>query len=803
VAEPTAHSATYRLQLHAGFGFADAARIVGYLAGLGVTHLYLSPILQAAPGSMHGYDVVDHTRVSDDLGGAAGLDLLAATAHEHGLGIVVDIVPNHMAVPTPVYLNRPLWTVLRDGRTSAAAGWFDVDWDLCDGRFGLPILGGPLSEVLAARELTLTTHGDEPVIRYYEQVLPVGTGTTGGSVADVLARQHYVLADWRAKEAHLSYRRFFDVDTLIGIRVERPEVFEASHALLIDLHRSGVVDGFRVDHPDGLADPQGYLDQLQRATGGAWVVVEKILTGDEQLPGSWACAGTTGYDAIKVVTQALAPPVGPAMTRRWVGAGGDPDLPSVEVEAKRQVVDQLLAPELARLVRGADAARTSKVDPAPVPAGVDSVALRAALAELLVNSDVYRAYIRPGHPVTADSAARLAGMADRARRARPDISEAVNAAVALVGHEAATGNVAWHDLVVRFQQTTGPVMAKGVEDTTFYRWHRMLAFNEVGGDPLALDEPGPAGLYAWARRQQRASPHGMTGLSTHDTKRSEDVRSRLLAVAEDLDGWDAVWRPLRAEARRVCVDEPTAYLMAQTVLGTWPIDDDRLFAYVQKAVREAKLHTSWTAPDEDYEDRVRTLAGAATSADGPIRPVVQDVLAANAEGIRALTLGTKLLQLVLPGVADTYQGTELVDLSLVDPDNRRPVDFDERMSRLRALNEGEPPRDLDDEKLLVTMETVRLRRRVPAAFADDAHVAPLASTSQHAVGLVRGGRVAAVATREPRALARTGWQEATLAIPAGIWHERLADRPFEVDGELPLGDLLDAMPVALLERVTR
>ena len=488
---------------------------------------------------------------------------------------------------------------------SPAAGWFDVDWDLCDGRFGLPILGGPLAEVLEAGELTLTTHQGQPAIRYHQQVLPVGAGTADGSVADILARQHYVLADWRAKETHLSYRRFFDVDTLIAIRVERPDVFEASHALLVDLHRSGVVDGFRVDHPDGLADPQGYLDQLQHATGGAWVVVEKILTGDEQLPGSWACAGTTGYDAIKVVTQALAPPVGPAMLRRWVGAGGDPDLPSVEVEAKRQVVDQLLAPELARLVRGAESARTSTVDPAPFPAGVDTVSLRAAFAELLVNSDVYRAYIRPGLPVAADSAARLTRMADRARRARPDLSDAVDAAVALVGHEAATENVAWRDLVVRFQQTTGPVMAKGVEDTTFYRWHRMLAFNEVGGDPLALDDPGPAGLYAWARHQQRISPRGMTCLSTHDTKRSEDVRSRLLAVAEDLDGWDAVWGPLRAEARRLGVDEPTAYLVAQTVLGTWPIDDDRLFAYLRKAVREAKLYTRRTAAADEHEDPIR------------------------------------------------------------------------------------------------------------------------------------------------------------------------------------------------------
>jgi (1->4)-alpha-D-glucan 1-alpha-D-glucosylmutase len=799
VAEPAAHSATYRLQLHAGFTFSDAAGVVPYLARLGVTHLYLSPVLQAVPGSMHGYDVVDHSRISDDLGGVDGLERLTATAHDHGLGVVVDIVPNHMAIPTPAYLNHQLWSVLRDGRASSYASWFDVDWDLCNGRFGLPILGGSVADAIAGGQLKGSTHDGEPVLRYHEQVLPVASGTSGGPVADVLARQHYVLADWRAKESWLGYRRFFDVDTLIGIRVERPDVFEASHRLVLDLHRHGVVDGFRIDHPDGLADPQGYLEQLHEATGGAWVVVEKILTGGERLPAGWACAGTTGYDAIKVVTQALAPPVGPALSERWVTAGGEAALGPVELSSKHLVVDQLFAPEVARLVRVAQATIGSAVDPPPV--AVDAADLPPAFAELLVNSDVYRAYVRPGHPVTADDAARLTGLHQRAREARPDLSFTLDAAVRLVGHDATTANPAWHDLVVRFQQTTGPVMAKGVEDTTFYRWHRMVAFNEVGGDPLALDEPGPAALYAWAGHQQGAWPRGMTALSTHDTKRSEDVRSRLLALAEDLDGWDTVWDRVGDEARRLGVDGPTAYLVAQTVLGTWPITDDRLGGYLRKAVREAKLVTSWTAPDEDYESRVIALGRAA--AGGPVAEVVQSMLAVNAGAIRALTLGTKLLQLVMPGVADTYQGTEVVDLSLVDPDNRRPVDYADRASRLAALDDGRGPRDLCDEKLLVTAQALRLRRRAPEAFAGDADIQPLVSTSHHAVGLVRGARVAAVATRAPLALARAGWQDGTITIPFGTWRDRLSDRVLHVDGELGLGHLLGTMPVALLEKVTR
>ncbi|MEJ7689021.1 MAG: alpha-amylase family glycosyl hydrolase [Nocardioidaceae bacterium] len=320
-------TATYRLQLHADFTFTDAEHVVPYLADLGVSHLYLSPILSAAPGSMHGYDVVDHGRVSEDLGGEPALLSLADTAHAHGLGIVCDVVPNHMCIPEPEYLNRQLWDVLRHGREAPSASWFDIDWDLLDGRLGLPVLGAALAEVIDAGELVLdkvdTAGGSEAVLRYHGHVFPVADGTDDGSVADIAGRQHYLLGSWRDKRSLLSHRRFFDVDTLIAVRVEDPKVFDTSHSVLIDLHRRGVLDGFRIDHPDGLADPEAYLARLAAATDGAWVVVEKILEGNERLPQPWATAGSTGYDALNVIQTALAPRTGSRLDALWQAAGAE------------------------------------------------------------------------------------------------------------------------------------------------------------------------------------------------------------------------------------------------------------------------------------------------------------------------------------------------------------------------------------------------------------------------------------------------------------------------------------------------
>jgi (1->4)-alpha-D-glucan 1-alpha-D-glucosylmutase len=428
VPEPTG---TYRLQLHSGFGFAAAAEQVPYLARLGVSHLYLSPVLQAAAGSQHGYDVLDHGRVSDELGGEAALADLAETAHEHGLGVLVDVVPNHMALVPPQNLNRPLWEVLRAGREASTAHWFDIDWEAGDGRLALPLLGDTLPDTLAAGELTLDELDGERVVRYYDHVFPLATGSSDDladagdpeELARLLRRQPYRLAGWREKDAVLNYRRFFDIDTLIAVRVEEPDVFEATHRLLLDLHARGVVDGFRIDHPDGLADPHGYLRRLHEATGGAWVLVEKIREGGEALPSSWACAGTTGYDAIRAVQTALVDPAATAtLDDVWARAGGEPDLGRVEESAKRDAVDAMLTAEVDRLCRAAVAATSHP----------DAKRLRTALVELLVGIDVYRAYVRVGEPVDAESARRLRRARDRAVARRPDLADDVDVLVALV-----------------------------------------------------------------------------------------------------------------------------------------------------------------------------------------------------------------------------------------------------------------------------------------------------------------------------------------------------------------------------------
>jgi len=793
---------TYRLQLHEGFGFADAQAQLPYLASLGVSHLYLSPVLQAVPGSMHGYDVLDHTRVSQDLGGEEGLRALAAAARELDLGLVVDVVPNHMALVAPESANAPLWAVLREGRDAPTAHWFDIDWKSGGGRLGLPVLGGTLAETLEAGDLVLDELDGQPVIRYFEHVYPVALGTEGDDVAEVLARQHYQLASWRESDAMLNYRRFFEVDQLIAVRVELPDVFEATHRVLLALNHDGVIDGFRIDHPDGLADPEGYLIQLREATRpGTLIWVEKILEGSERLPTSWACDGTTGYDAMQAVQTALVDPAtAPVLDRVWAEAGGQPDVERSVDASKRQVVDQSLGPEVERLTRRAREALPEQ----------DPERLREAIVELLVAGEVYRAYVHPDERLSPLARKRIEDAFVGAVAARLDLEPELELLMRLAQVEG--DDPAAVDFAIRLQQTWGPVMAKGIEDTTFYRWHRLVALNEVGGDPAVLDSASPAALHEWAAAQQQDWPLGMTTLSTHDTKRSEDVRARLLAVAGDADSWERCSRVFREAAAAADVDRPTAHLLWQTLVGVGFIAPERLHDYLVKAVREAKQRTAWIDGDEAYEARVLALADRAL-APGDLHDAVADAVAANAEGIRATVLAAKLLQLCLPGVPDTYQGCEVVDLSLVDPDNRRAVDYAVRVARLARLDEGAGPADLDDEKLLTTSRALRLRRRSPEVFGEGASYDPLPATSEHALGflrsapvgrvasalgLARQAHVAALVTRAPHRLAAGGgWGDATVTLPEGEWRDELTGRVL-TGGTVAVADVLADLPVALL-----
>ncbi|EWT01004.1 maltooligosyl trehalose synthase, partial [Intrasporangium oryzae NRRL B-24470] len=756
---------THRLQLEPGFTLDDAVAQVDHLASLGVSHLYLSPVLQASEGSRHGYDVVDHTRVASGLGGDAAFDRLADAARAAGLGLVVDVVPNHMTIPTPLCLNAPLWHVLRDGTESPYAVWFDVDWDAQGGRILLPVLGGPVEEVLVAGEITLDREGDEDIVRYYDQAFPVASGTAGMPLGELLEAQHYRLASWRSGDTDLNYRRFFDVTSLIAVRVEVPEVFDATHARLVRMVRSGQVDGLRIDHPDGLADPEGYLERLAEATDDAWVVVEKILEGDEQLPRRWRTAGTTGYDALLRVGGVFVDPDGaePLTALADEVVGEHQDLGALVADAKRYVVEHVLVAEVERLMR-------VLVQALP---DVDPGAARRVIEALLVGMDRYRIYVRPGRErsgleAVALEEAALRGAGDHhASLDRDVLARLVDLAL---GEGPVADASARDEFVVRFQQTCGPVMAKAIEDTAYYRYVRLTGLNEVGGEP-AHPAFAPADFHSFAQSQLGEWPTTMTTLSTHDTKRSEDVRARLFVLAERPQAW-AHWvreaRRLADPIRSDALDALTEYFLWQTVVGAWPITEDRLQAYALKAIRESKLHTRWTSPAEAYEAAVsRFVTGVVTTPD--VVAHVEAWAAATAVETRANTLGQKLVQLTMPGVPDVYQGTDLVDLSLVDPDNRRLVDYAERGRRLARLDGGEAPADLSDEKLLVTATALRLRRALPGAFVGpEATYDPLTGDTEHLVAFARGDasgpRAVTLATRLAGRLAdQGGWGRATVA----------------------------------------
>ncbi|HEX5968633.1 MAG TPA: malto-oligosyltrehalose synthase [Intrasporangium sp.] len=797
---------TYRLQLGPELTFEDAAAQVGHLARLGVSHLYLSPILQASAGSTHGYDVVDHSRIDEGLGGEAGFRHLVRAARDSGLGLVVDVVPNHMATPVPVSLSEPLWSVLREGRASAYARWFDIDWDALGGKVLWPVLGSSVEEALAAGEVTLDRVGGEDVVRYVDHVLPLSRGSDPGRMplGSLLANQHYRLASWRDAATELNYRRFFDVTSLIGVRVEDPSVFEATHRVVVDAVVSGDLDGLRIDHPDGLADPRGYLDQLAAATGGCWTVVEKVLEGEERLPDDWASAGTTGYDALLRVGGLFVDPDGaePLAVLSEELLGGPQDLESMTCAAKRHVVERVLPAEVHRLLRLVGRALPS----------VDQGAAQRVLEALLVGMDRYRVYVRPDEPVEpADAEALRSAAARGLGDARSSVDRDVLDAVIDLALGRAAGiadPAAQRDFVVRFQQTCGPVMAKAVEDTVFYRYVRLVGLGEVGGDPGRFGVAVPE-FHAFAERIATDWPLTMTTLSTHDTKRSEDVRARLAVLSERPAEWSAwvhqAWG-MAAAHRDERVDPLTEYFLWQTVVGAWPISAERLVGYATKAVREAKLHTAWVGGDVQYEVAVATFcSGIATDAD--LARHVEAWLTASAPAIRANTLGQKVIQLLMPGVPDLYQGSDLVDLSLVDPDNRRPVDYRERRQRLDRLDAGERPRDLAGEKLFVTATALRLRRERPEVFVGaEAGYAALPATSEQAVGFRRGSGgpddVLVVATRRAGRLRnRGGWGEDLITLPAASWRNLLSDNVV-AGGAAMLRDVvpLDGLPVAILVR---
>jgi (1->4)-alpha-D-glucan 1-alpha-D-glucosylmutase len=928
---PTPPLATYRLQLHPGFGFRRAAEVAGYLADLGVSHAYVSPVLQAAPGSTHGYDVVDHSRPSEALGGREGHAHLCAALGEAGLGQVLDIVPNHMAIGGPE--NRWWWDVLENGPSSLWAGHFDVTWDPPEeklrNRVLMPILGDHYGRVLDRGEVQLVHERGSFTIRHLDHLLPVALRTlachlaaaaeqagpagsddlafvatalrrlplatrtdragmverhrdtavlrrqlawlldhdrpgeigdgVGAAIAamvdgingdvdaldDLLEDQNYRIAHWRTAGRELGYRRFFDINTLVGLRMEDPEVFADTHELVLRWLRAGVVDGLRVDHPDGLRDPGRYFERLAAAAGGpvgpggpggpggAWVVAEKILEPGEELPDTWPVAGTTGYDRLAAIGGVFVDPAGEEpLTAAYGDLTGSPTgWPAVAREAKALAVREILAADVSRLTallaEVCEARRHQRDRTRHELAG--------ALRELLTSFPVYRTYVRAGPGVhgeparPADVARVEAAIADVAAR-RPDVDADLLAFLAdlLLARLPDAGRLE-HDFAMQFPQLSGPAMAKGVEDTAFYRYTRLLALNEVGGDPGRFGLP-VADLHAANALVQERWPATMTTLSTHDTKRSADVRARLALLSEIPEAWAVFARRWMAATASLWpggqVDRAAQWVLLQTLVGAWPIDGERAVAYMAKATKEAKLRTTWTEPDEAY-DAARDAYVAAALADGDLVGELGAFVGTLAPAWRVNVLAQQLLALTVPGVPDVYQGNELVDLSLVDPDNRRPVDFELRRALLASLPGLSPDdllarADVGLAKLRVTRDALHLRRRRPASFGAGAagRYTPLdvsGARADHVVAFTRGAApdVAVVVPRlvlglrgrhpevPPGAVNPVAglWDDTAVALPPGTWTDLVTGAAWSAPAAgLAVGDLLARFPVALLER---
>ena len=891
--------ATYRLQLHAGFTFADAAAAVPYLAELGISHLYLSPVLQAAPGSTHGYDVVDPDRVNRELGGEDGFRALVGAAHAAGLGILLDIVPNHMAIAGTA--NRWWVDVLENGAASYYAHHFDVDWGGTDERVLLPVLAERYGRALSSGGLQLARgRGAGPVdppggfaprpageavgaptphlapleVRAGELRFPMSPHALGRIVrragerighlelqfigdalaglppsAEVGARrrrhrdravlvarlaelgdrvahaldeeiaainadpfeldaileaQHYRLAHWSVAGSQLSYRRFFDIASLVGIRVELPDVFAAGHQRILGWVSDGTVDGLRVDHVDGLRDPEGYLRRLSEAWGEAagspWIVVEKILAGDEQLPPSWPVAGTTGYEVMNRLAALLVDPDGErALTEAFTEYTGQAWDPAGESRrARLEVLSDALHSELARLTEVAVRACSAS----PACRDYTRAEIEAALAELLAGYPTYRTYFGDT-PAGSVDRARIAEAARAARAARPeldrDLVDFLEAALALELPSAEA-----IELARAAQQVSGPVVAKGDEDTLLYRQVRLLARCEVGTDlaRFAIDpDEAHAGFAAGGR-------HALLATSTHDAKRGEDVRARIAVLSELAEAWRPAvmrWRT-RAEAGwgDVAPDRVFEYTMWQTLVGAWPLAQDRAQRFAEKATREARLRTSWRRPDPAYEAARQAWLAAVYADAGLVDQIAAFAAELQPHGDRN-SLAQLLIKLTAPGVPDFYQGSELRDGALVDPDNRQPVDLAARARGLRELvtaGDAAGARaggELGAAKLWTIQRVLALRSRAPDVLA--APYRALAASGTHARRVFAFARGDGLVTVVPRLGVRaSGWPDTTLALPAGTWRDVLTGR--ELGGGVhPVSSLWRSFPIALLLRV--
>jgi (1->4)-alpha-D-glucan 1-alpha-D-glucosylmutase len=855
---------TYRLQLHAEFTLEAAQRVLPYLAELGVSHVYLSPCLQAAPGSRHGYDVTDPTRISDELGGEAAWARFAESAQAHGLQILLDIVPNHMSASE----HNPWWDdVLMHGPFSRFAEVFDIRSEPREPfQVHLCSLAHAYGESLENGELVIEIRNGHPRVKHYENSWPLSPASWGvllvasahapcfaelhrlqrwGRADDperghywlqcaraeeiladadrtgelesavqrvqgdtheldaVLKRQFFMLHDWKLAGELTNYRRFFDVGAFCGIRTELPDVFSATHARVEAMIAAGQIDGLRLDHPDGLRDPLGYFKHLRSLLPDGRLYVEKILENDERLETDWPIDGTVGYDFLAKVNRLwMDDQRTDALTATYSDfTGHSVNFAALVREKKLAIVESTFSADHERLSRAAlEIARaqwrTRDLSPRH---------LRAALARVTTALAVYRTY-RTADTLHDDDKRVIAEAVQSARIGSPEIDAAAFDFLADVLFKPDLDDRE-EDFVAQWQQWAPAVMAKGVEDTTFYCYDRLVSCNEVGAQASLIGISADK-FHEFCHYLSDRWPNSMLATSTHDTKRSEDVRTRISVLSEIPDRWAEAlhqWSLQNAPAwKNRTPDRHAEYLLYQTLIGAWPISQDRCWQYMLKACREAKIRTSWHEPNTGYEENIRGFVAGVFETPEFIASLETFIEPLILPG-RINSLGQTLIKMMAPGVPDFYQGTELWDLSLVDPDNRRPVDFDLRtdlMRRCRKLTAAEVLADWDSglPKLWMTMRVLALRRLRPADFSNQSQYQPLVAQGTHLGNLLafrRGENLIAVAQRFSMTL-RGAWDGTHLPLPPGTWKNHFTDASLQ-DGVSPEG-LFGAFPVALLVR---
>ena len=883
--------ATYRLQLHSGFGFSEATEIMPYLARLGISHIYTSPYLQAASGSTHGYDVVDPTRVNTELGGKSGHARFCRTLKKTGLGHVLDIVPNHMAILGSQ--NPWWWDVLENGPSSTYASYFDVDWESSEDRWPnkvlLPVLGDHYGRILESGELKLSHEKNVFTFHYYEHVFPVDPSSLGGLLASaaravnsdllgfiadscnrlprptvtsrravtlrhrdkaviqqlltrlsrenaiqeaiiaeverinqdlealdaLLDKQNYRLALWRTAGRDLGYRRFFDINELAGLRVEDEEVFMATHALPIEWFREGKVQGLRVDHPDGLRDPTGYFKRLRKHCPRAWILAEKILEKDEEIPLDWPIQGTTGYDFINLAGGLLVDPDGEKpLTEFYTGFIGESVVYTDLVKkSKQHVIHESLGSELNRLA----ALFVAVCERHPRHRDYTRDDLHNALLQVCMAFPVYRTYVRTVESKQQNQKDSTKVSSTDKLYVRQAIEE-VRAQNSGTDHELLNflekilllefaGDLEL-ELAMRFQQFTGAAMAKGVEDTAFYRFNRLLCQNEVGGDPGSFGVL-PEEFHRQGVQAQSSRPLSLLAGTTHDTKRGEDVRTRLALLSEIPAAWIRTvkrWFRQNKKYRENGLPEPNMeYFIYQTLVGAWPISGERLRGYLEKAMREAKLNTSWTRQNQAYEEKVQDFVQDLLE-DTVFCAQLQDFIEPLIPAGRINSLSQTLLKLTFPGVPDIYQGCELWDMSLVDPDNRRPVDFVLRkklMAELPGLGVDEIMARMEEglPKLWLVCQTLHFRGNRPSSFGPESSYGPLYASGSKAPHVFAFQRAEDVITVVPRLVLRlkNQWQRTSLELPPGSWLNVLTGERLS-GGSVLMSRLLAHFPVALLSK---